>query len=155
MLDPIVNFFTRVFQWIGRGIGLVVGVILWPFLWAGRWYTQRGWILKSILGLALAVLVCLYAYFFWTTQRWTNFNPDYVVAYDLEKRAASAGEALEPAANGAAATTGAAKTCARSAIADVTADLVDYNVNQNAWVSSMILSKARVFRHSMAAYAIL
>ena len=49
MLDPIVNFFTRVFQWIGRGIGFVVGIILWPFLWAGRWYTERGWILKKIL----------------------------------------------------------------------------------------------------------
>ena len=35
MLDPIVNFFTRIFQWIGRGIGLLIGVILWPFLWAG------------------------------------------------------------------------------------------------------------------------
>ena len=34
MLDPIVNFFTRVFQWIGRGIGLVIGIILWPFMWA-------------------------------------------------------------------------------------------------------------------------
>ena len=53
MLDPIVNFFTRIFQWIGRGIGFVIGIILWPFLWAGRWYTQRGWILKSILGLPL------------------------------------------------------------------------------------------------------
>ena len=50
MLDPIVNFFTWVFQWIGRGIGLVIGVILWPFLWAGRWYVQRGWILKAVLG---------------------------------------------------------------------------------------------------------
>ena len=53
MLDPIVNFFTRIFQWIGRGIGLVIGAILWPFLWAGRWYTQRGWILKAVVGLAL------------------------------------------------------------------------------------------------------
>ena len=52
MLDPIVNFFTRIFQWIGRGIGLVIGVILWPFMWAGRWYTQRGWILKAVLGIA-------------------------------------------------------------------------------------------------------
>ena len=50
MLDPIVNFFTRIFQWIGRGIGLVVGVILWPFLWAGRWYTERGWVLKAVVG---------------------------------------------------------------------------------------------------------
>lgn len=50
MLDPIVNFFTRVFQWIGRGIGFAIGIILWPFLWAGRWYTQRGWILKAVVG---------------------------------------------------------------------------------------------------------
>ena len=27
MLDPIVNFFTRIFQWIGRGIGLLIGVL--------------------------------------------------------------------------------------------------------------------------------
>ncbi|MBU0585515.1 MAG: DUF2333 family protein [Alphaproteobacteria bacterium] len=144
MLDPIVNFFTRIFQWIGRGIGFVVGIILWPFLWAGRWYTQRGWILKSILGLALVVLVGLYAYFFWVTQRWTNFNPDYVVAYDLSGRATSAGEEAPPVA-GAAATAGAGKTCTRSAITDVTADLIDFNVNQNAWVPSMILSKAGFF----------
>ncbi len=26
MLDPIVNFFTRVFQWIGKGIGWLVGI---------------------------------------------------------------------------------------------------------------------------------
>jgi len=144
MLDPIVNFFTRIFQWIGRGIGLAVGVILWPFLWVGRWYTHRGWILRSVLGLALAVLVGLYAYFFWTTQRWNNFDPDYVAKYDVATRKASAGEALEPVA-GATATPGAAKTCARSTITDVTADLIDFNVNQNAWVPSMILSKIGFF----------
>ena len=144
MLDPIVNFFTRIFQWIGRGIGFVVGIILWPFLWVGRWYTHRGWILKSVLGLALVVLVGLYAYFFWVTQRWNNFDPDYVVAYDLADRATSAGEEA-PAAAGAAATAGAGKTCTRSAITDVTADLIDFNVNQNAWVPSMILSKAGFF----------
>ena len=59
MLDPIVNFFTRVFQWIGRGIGFVIGIILWPFLWAGRWYTERGWILKSVIGLIVAGIVVL------------------------------------------------------------------------------------------------
>ncbi|TIL83992.1 MAG: DUF2333 domain-containing protein, partial [Mesorhizobium sp.] len=71
MLDPIVNFFTRMFQWIGRGIGFAVGVILWPFLWAGRWYTQRGWILKAVLGLALLMLIGLYGYFIWNTQVWS------------------------------------------------------------------------------------
>ena len=74
MLDPIVNFFTWVFQWIGRGIGFVIGIILWPFLWAGRWYAQRGWILKAMLGVAIVGLVGLYAYFFWTTQRLDEFQ---------------------------------------------------------------------------------
>ena len=38
-----------------------------------------------------------------------------------------------------------AKTCGRSGIADVAADLTDFNVNQNAWVSSMILYKLGLF----------
>ncbi|MBA3446689.1 MAG: DUF2333 family protein [Pseudaminobacter sp.] len=154
MLDPIVNFFTRVFQWIGRGIGLVVGVILWPFLWAGRWYTHRGWILKAVVGLALVALVCLYGYFFWITQRWTGFNPNYVAAYDFNRLGVSAGRQVAPetgepvagqAAEAAATGEGAAHSCNRSAIVEVTGDLIDFNVNQNAWVSSMILYKTGLF----------
>ncbi|MDP3896402.1 MAG: DUF2333 family protein [Mesorhizobium sp.] len=140
MLDPIVAFFTWLFQQIGRGIGLVVGVILWPFLWAGRWYAQKGWILKAIVGAIVAMFVGLYAYFFYTTQWWNGFNPDYVQAYNLPKRGVSAGEQVSAA--GGADTT---RTCGRSAIADVAADLIDMNVNQNAWVSSMILYKAGLF----------
>ena len=96
MLDPIVNFFTWIFQWIGRGIGFVIGIILWPFMWAGRWYAQRGWILKAVLGVAIVGLIGLYAYFFWTTQVWTNFNPDYVDTYKFETRNVSAGEQVAP-----------------------------------------------------------
>ena len=57
MLDPIVAFVTKVFQWIGRGIGLLIGVLLWPFLWFGRWYMHKGWILKAVLGSALTRLL--------------------------------------------------------------------------------------------------
>jgi hypothetical protein len=140
MLDPIVNFFTWIFQWIGRGIGLVIGVILWPFMWAGRWYVQRGWILKTVLGVAIAGLIGLYGYFFWTTQSWTNFNPNYVDAYKFDTRNVSAGEQVAPGTGA-----DAAKTCGRSGIADVAADLTDFNVNQNPWVSSMILYKLGLF----------
>jgi hypothetical protein len=136
MLDPIVNFVTRIFQWIGRGIGLVIGVILWPFLWAGRWYTQRGWILKTVVGLALLVLIGLYANFFYATQWWNNFNPAYPDTYSFEKRNISAGEQVAAGAG-----TDTAKTCGNSGIAQVAADLIDFNVNQNAWVSSMVLYK--------------
>jgi hypothetical protein len=138
MLDPIVNFFTWIFQWIGRGIGLLIGVILWPFMWAGRWYRQRGWILKVVVGVALLVLIGLYGNFFYATQWWTSFNPDYVAAYNLENRKTSAGAEI-------AGQNGAAKTCERSAVTDVTADLIDFNVNQNSWISSMILYKLGLF----------
>ncbi|MBM2709694.1 DUF2333 family protein [Mesorhizobium caraganae] len=140
MLDPIVNFFTRIFQWIGRGIGLVIGAILWPFLWAGRWYTQRGWILKAVVGLALLVLIGLYANFFYATQWWNKFDPNYVDKYTFENRNISAGEQVAAGAG-----TETAKTCGNSGIAQVAADLTDFNVNQNAWVSSMILYKLGLF----------
>ncbi|MER9242620.1 DUF2333 family protein [Mesorhizobium sp. M0633] len=140
MLDPIVSFFTRIFQWIGRGIGLLIGAILWPFLWAGRWYTQRGWILKAVLGLAVLVLIGLYVNFFYATQWWNNFDPNYVDKYTFEKRNSSAGEQVSAGAG-----TATAKTCGNSAIAQVAADLTDFSVNQNAWVSSMILYKLGLF----------
>ncbi|MGX7874339.1 DUF2333 family protein [Mesorhizobium sp. ORM6] len=140
MLDPIVNFFVRIFQWIGRGIGLLIGVILWPFLWAGRWYAQRGWILKAVVGLALLVLIGLYANFFYATQWWRNFNPNYPDSYSFEKRDVSAGEQVAAGAG-----TDTAKTCGNSGIAQIAADLIDFNVNQNAWVSSMVLYKLGLF----------
>ena len=146
MLDPIVNFFTRIFQWIGRGIGLVIGVILWPFLWLGRWYTQRGWILKAVLGLAIAGLVGLYGYFIWNTQVWTNFDPAYAEAYNFKQPAGAAPAQPAPSATGeAAGVEGEVKTCTTSAIVQVAADLIDFNVNENAWISSMILYKLGLF----------
>jgi hypothetical protein len=141
MLDPIVNFVTRIFQWIGRGIGLLIGVILWPFLWAGRWYTQRGWILKAVLGAALLVLVGLYANFFYATQWWNNFDPNYPAALSQQKSASLAGSPVA----GDAATTTAPQTCQPSAIVNVSAELIDFNVNQNAWISSMVVSKMGFF----------
>lgn len=140
MLDPIIDFFSRVFQAIGRGVGWVIGIILWPFLAAGRWYARRGWLIKGPIGIALLVLFGLYANFFYQTQRWAGFDPDYVDAYRLDQRAVSAGEQIT--AGGAGDTT---RTCGRSAIADVTADLIDFNVNQNAWISSMLLYKTGFF----------
>jgi hypothetical protein len=163
MLDPIVNFFTRIFQWIGRGIGLVIGVILWPFLWLGRWYMTKGWILKTVVGALIFAVVLLYGYFAWQTQIWHGFNPDYPMARgDLaagktlagepvgaasttrNADAAAAGETAAPPA-GTAPAAPAAPACQRSAIVDISSELIDFNVNQNAWISSMIASKLGFF----------
>jgi len=174
MLDPIVAFFTKVFQWIGRGIGLLIGILLWPFLWFGRWYMHKGWILKAVLGSAIFVLAALYIYFIYGTQRWTDFDPDYIAKYNFEQRRRSAGEqaatppqvsplaslsetpaAASPPATAATTPSGASsaatapapagRSCGRSAIAQVAADLTDFNVNRNPWVSSMILYKVGLF----------
>ncbi len=140
MLDPIVNFVTRIFQWIGRGIGFVIGILLWPFLWAGRWYVERGWILKTVVGVILALLVIFYARFFYITQFWNGFDPGYITAYNLENRNVSAGEQITEGSGG-----DTTKTCGNSAIAQVTADLTDFNVNQNTWISSTLLYKLGLF----------
>ncbi|ANH04894.1 MULTISPECIES: DUF2333 family protein [Shinella] len=148
MLDPIVAFFQRIFAAIGRGIGLVIAWVLWPFLTVANWYRARGWIIKGPIGIGLVLLVGFYAYFIWQTQMWSGFSPDYVNSYNLAQRkqdagSASSGQATTPAAGEVAEPE--PKTCVRSAIVDVTADLIDYNVNQNAWISSMLLYKLGLF----------
>ncbi|MCX8568711.1 DUF2333 family protein [Aminobacter sp. MET-1] len=161
MLDPIVNFFTRIFQWIGRGIGFVIGLILWPFMWVGRWYGQRGLILKAVLGLAIVCFVGLYAYFFYVTQFWRDFDPDYPTRVAASSTTAQAKNALAgdpivaatapatdtqaPAAAATGQTAPAPQVCKRSEIAAVAADLIDFNVNRNAWISSMLVSKLGFF----------
>lgn len=149
MLDPIVAFFQRIFAAIGRGIGLVIAWIIWPFITATNWYKARSWIIKGPIGIGLVLLFGFYAYFIWQTQVWSGFNPDYINSYNLAQRKQDAGVT----ASGTAATTPATgevaepepKTCVRSAIVDVTADLIDFNVNQNAWISSMLLYKLGLF----------
>ncbi|MEO3997874.1 DUF2333 family protein [Mesorhizobium sp. CAU 1732] len=142
MFDPIVSFFTRVFQAIGRGIGMLVAWIVWPFVAASQWYARRGWIIKGPIGIGLILLIALYGYFIWNTQRWTNFDTAYAEKYDFT--AAPAGGA-NPQTETTDPVEGEVKTCTRSAIVDVTADLIDFNVNQNGWISSMILYKLGLF----------
>jgi len=146
MLDPIVAFFSRLFSMAGRGIRLAVAWLLWPFAQAGRWYTRRGWIVRGVIGLGLLALVVLYAYFFYVTQFWNGFNPDYPAHLAQARETSGAGDPVSApadAASGGEART--AQSCKASAIAGVSADLIDFNVNQNAWISSMLLSKAGLF----------
>ena len=155
MLDPIVAFFQRVFSAIGRGIGLAISWLLWPFVAAANWYRQRGWLIKGPIGIVLIGLVALYGYFIWQTQVWTNFDIDYVNAYNLPARKNDAGlpvKAPDGQTTTGQGTTGQTagqaatpNTCERSAIVDVSADLIDFNVNQNAWISSMLLYKLGLF----------
>ncbi|MGH6923076.1 MAG: DUF2333 family protein [Propylenella sp.] len=149
MLDRLADLLTRTFESIARGIRRAIEFIIAPFRRFGRWYIRRGWIVRAIVGAILVGVIGLYGYFFWSTQRWSNFDPDYVAAYGFGTRAGveAPGAPATEAAGAPEAPAGAAgaRTCQRSLIIDVTVDLVDFNVNQNAWISSMILYKLGFF----------
>src|SRR5262245_42100264 len=132
-VDRVGNFFIRIFQAVGHGLGRAVSFVLSPFRWFTGWYGRRGGILKAVLGALLLVLVAFYLYFFRSTQRWTNFDPNYAARYTTPAEPVATGD--RPA-GGIVSTTEeagaqAAQTCRRSQIVDATADLVDFNVNQN------------------------
>ncbi|KQV64553.1 DUF2333 family protein [Rhizobium sp. Root1220] len=142
MLDRIAGFFRLIGRMIGRWVRVFFAWAFWPFMAARGWYVQRTWMVRlPIIGL-VALLVVLYGYFVWQTQVWTGFNPSFVNEYRLSERKIPAGQEL-PVADGA--TAPAAKACQRSAIVDVAADLTDFNVNQNAWISSMLLYRLGFF----------
>ncbi|MBY5899034.1 DUF2333 family protein [Rhizobium leguminosarum] len=142
MLDRIAGFFRLIGQMMGRWARLFSAWAFWPFLAAHGWYQRRSWMIRLPVIAFVALLVALYGYFFWETQVWSNFNTAFVDQYRLSERKVAAGQEV-PVAEGA--NTTAPKTCQRSAIVDVAADLTDFNVNQNAWISSMVLYKMGFF----------
>ncbi|TDW26807.1 hypothetical protein EV128_113138 [Rhizobium azibense] len=141
MFDRIAGFFRLIGRTITRWVSLLAAWAFWPFLAAHGWYQRRTWMIRIPIIALAALLAVLYAYFFWQTQVWSNFNPSFVDQYRLSERKVPAGQEL-PVAGGAAP---GAKTCQRSAIVDAAADLTDFNVNQNAWISSMLLYRLGLF----------
>jgi hypothetical protein len=136
MLDPIIAFFSRIFELIGRGIGHFIAWLLWPFIAFRNWLRGRGWFVKIPVFLILIAIIVGYGHFIWVAERWTNWNPDYVADYDLANRQVVPGEPMPE---------GSATACAPSAIVQVTRDLIDFNVNQNYWIPQHPLSKAGLF----------
>jgi hypothetical protein len=128
---------------------LLIAWLVWPFMAAHGWYRGRRLWVKGPIAAFLILLVALYGYFFWQTQIWRGFDPNFVDSYRWSERNIPAGQEL-PAAGpevqaDAAATSTVPKQCQTSAIADASVDLIDMNVNQNAWISSMLLYRLGFF----------
>lgn len=140
MLDPVIEFFSRTFYLMGRGIGQLVAWALWPFVRLYAFYRSTGFIWKSLIVVAVAAIVAGYGWFIYNATVYPGYNPDYVDNLKLETRKISAGEEVQAAGGGTS-----TRTCGRSAIIDVAATLTDFNVNQNAWMTSMLTYKAGFF----------
>ncbi len=143
MLDPF-------FDWIKKLIALIVaairGGIRWllaPFVYLYTLYKTSGWILRGILLVLLIPLFFVYGWFIWSALWIRGYDINYVDNYKLDELKTTAGEQVT--IEGGSDTT---KTCGRSAIARVTADLIDFNVNQNSWISSMPAYKGGFFGYS-------
>ncbi|QNQ63050.1 DUF2333 family protein [Brucella sp. 6810] len=155
-----------VFSFLGRFIAALARLIAVPLGALWRLFLQLGTLWKAVVAIAVIGLGGLYVYFIWQTQVWTNFNPDYPAKYSYQD-AATPGEEIKaeaplpltnepapadadnPAPAGqpvqAAQIPSSVRKCSPSAIAEVAADLTDFNVNQNAWISSMLLYKLGFF----------
>ena len=150
MLESIVSFFTRMLQSIGRGIRLAVNAVLAPFRWVGGWFARRGGIVKAVLGLAAHPHGLPVRLFLLDHAALDEFQSQ-LRDRPTRIRSGAAGQPAAPSGGivstpeEAAAAGEAAQTCRRSLVVDATADLVDFNVNQNAWISSMLLYKIGLF----------
>ncbi len=164
MWDVVRGFFS----FLGRFIAALARLVAVPLGGLWRLYLRLNVLWKAIVAVIVLGLGGLYFYFVWQTQVWTNFNPDYPAKYSYQT-AITPGEEVRSETQSAPATDTAtggpapadhpaadqpvqtaqvpatARKCSPSAIAEVTADLIDFNVNQNAWVSSMLLYKLGLF----------
>ncbi len=133
MLDPVIKLFSHLFELIGRGIGYLIAWILWPFVTFRNWLRGTGWFVKIPVFIILVLIVLSYAYLIAITQFWSIGDAKYAKAYSLESIEAGAGEDLGN------------NTCQPSAMVQVSADLIDMNVNQGTWLPSNPVYKAGLF----------
>ena len=143
MLDPIIDWIKKL---IALSVAAVKGAIRWllaPFIYLYTLYKTSGWILRSILLVLLVPIIITYGWFIWSALWIRGYDINYVDKYKLDELKVTAGEQVS--SEGGTDTT---KTCGRSAIAMVTSDLIDFNVNKNSWISSMPAYKGGFFGFS-------
>ncbi|WP_306118476.1 MULTISPECIES: DUF2333 family protein [unclassified Roseitalea] len=133
MLDPVIEFFRRVFSAIGHGIGVVISWLIYPFAAFWAWLGGRGWMVRVPVILIVLAILASYLHLFYITQFWRGDDPSYVAGYDYSEVTVAAGEQRDDG------------TCQPSAMVQMTADLIDRNVNEDSWVPSNPLYKAGFF----------
>ena len=140
MLDPVVEFVTRMFALLGRGVGKIIAWIFLPFVWLKNLYKRTHGILKVLFAVLLLCIIIPYIWFLWNAIWIRNFDLDYTKKLNFEELSIAAGDNVS--IEGGSDTT---KTCGRSAIVDVMSELVDFNVNQNQWISGSLMYKIGLF----------
>ncbi|MDA7948932.1 MAG: DUF2333 family protein [Hyphomicrobiaceae bacterium] len=140
MLDPLFEWMAGLWRALIKSVYGLWRLLTSPFRATYHFFQRSGWIIRGLLLLLLIPLALAYAHFIWHTVWIRDYNVDYPSKYQLADHMHPAGEQV--AVEGGETTT---KTCGRSNIVEVTADLIDFNVNRNKWISSHPLYKAGLF----------
>ncbi len=137
MLDPIIQWLGRMWRALLRAGNALIALITSPFRAIYNLFQRSGLIIRVIIGALILPVIVFYALFAWHALWIRDYDLDYPQRFKLTDQMRPAGEQV--AVEGGEATT---KTCGRSNVVDITADLIDFNVNRNKWMSSHPLYKA-------------
>ena len=140
MLDPFFQWCSTTFK---KLIALIVGLVmlvLAPFIAIYTFIKSAGLFLKILVLAMLLPLLFAYGNFVWHTLWIRGFDTQYTQKLNLTGDLVRAGEQVSSEGGGED-----TKTCGNSRIVDVTAHLLDFNINQNKWISSMPQYKFGVF----------
>ena len=140
MLDPVFALFGSAYRAVVALILRIIGWVLAPFLFLRNLYRSSGWLIKIVLLVLLLCIIIPYSMFFWNILWVRNYDANYTVAMNLDDRKVTPGERVQIDGG-----TDTAKTCGNSAIVDVSRYLLDFNVNQNSWISGSIVYKMGLF----------
>ncbi len=140
MLDPILEWISRMFGMFKAWLAALGRAATAPFRALYGFFQRSGWIIRGVLLLAIVPFVFGYLHFAWHTLWIRDYNLDYADNLRITDLTGVADEQV--AVEGGQDST---KTCGRSNIVTVTADLIDFNVNRNDWISSHPLFKAGIF----------
>ncbi len=140
MLDPVIAFFSSIFQLIGAAIGKFILLLLSPFIWIRNLYRSSGWILKVLIAVLLLCIIIPYGYFIWNVSWIRSYDTNYTAKFDFKRIEVQAGEELRVDGG-----TDSNRTCGRSGIVEVATELVDFNVNQNVWISASLPYRLGLF----------
>lgn len=140
MLDPVFEFFHWAFTGAKTTLARLIAILFFPLAWLRNLYKNSGGILKVIIAIVLLCIIIPYVFFIWNVLWVRDYNPNYTDKFDFAALDVSAGE--EVRIDGGSDST---KTCGRSSIVDISRELIDFNVNQNSWVSGSLMYKLGLF----------
>ena len=123
MFDPIVEWLSRIWRAFMTTCRALIKAIIAPFTATYNLFQRSGLIIRIMIGALLIPVVFAYGLFAWHALWIRDYDLDYPQRFKMADQMRSAGEAVST--EGGEETT---KTCGRSNVVDVTADLIDFNI---------------------------